>query len=84
MVSKKRAGGLIGAVSAADREASLRALVVRLALEIELAGGQTLPPLARQLRDAMRELDSLPKKERNVVDEIAKKRDRRIAKADTP
>jgi DNA-binding GntR family transcriptional regulator len=79
MVRKPRAG-LVDAAAANDREAALRALIVRLAKEIESADAQTLPNLSRQFRQALAELEGMPKQERSAIDEIAKRRARRIAK----
>ncbi|GIH29084.1 hypothetical protein Aph01nite_73940 [Acrocarpospora phusangensis] len=69
-------------VGEGDRRASLEAIRDKLARELQAAIGKDAATLAKQLRETLAELESLPGgKEVSAVDEIAERRTRRIADA---
>ena len=60
---------------AESRRSALVALRDRLAGECVEASARDLPPLVRQLREVLRDIDSIPVPgEANPIDEIAKRR----------
>lgn len=65
-----------------ERRASLEAIRGKLARELAEAYGKDAATLAKELREVIRELDSLPTGgEESPVDEIAARRARRLANA---
>lgn len=67
--------------AAGDRRKSLESLRDLLARQLEISD-RDVPALARQLREVMAEIDSLPNpKETSRVDELNKRRAERRAKA---
>lgn len=69
-------------VSAGDRRKALEAIRDRLAAELEVAGGREVASVAKELRETIRELDSMPLPEGDSgVDQLAKKRAARRRKA---
>ena len=80
--AKKVPESLREVVASGDRPASLRALRDKLAAEVEQADGRTLPALAKQLADVLREIEALPlAKEVDPVDDLTSKRAARQAAA---
>lgn len=81
MPRRKPVDSLAGHAGAGDRRAALEALRDLLARHLETAD-RDVPALARQLREVMAELDSLPNpQEKSKVDELNKRRAARRAKA---
>lgn len=77
-------------VAAGDRRASLEAIRDRVASELRGAEGRDVAVLAKELREVIRELDSLPTVERvtpldklagAVADDLAQRRAARVADA---
>lgn len=69
-------------VAAGDRRSALEAIRDRLAAELMVAGGREVASVAKELRETIRELDSLPLPEGvSGVDQLAKKRATRRRKA---
>lgn len=71
------------AVAEGDRRKSLAALRDRLAKDLDVeTDGRTVVQLAKELRLVIAELDALPKAEGgSKVDEVARKREERRARA---
>lgn len=81
MPRKAAPSTLSGHATAGDRRAALESLRDLLARHLEIAD-RDVPALARQLREVMAELDSLPNpQETSKVDELNRKRTARRAKA---
>ena len=69
-------------VSTGDRRQALEAIRNRLAAELEVAEGREVASVAKELRETIRELDSLPLPEGvSGVDQLAQKRASRRRKA---
>jgi hypothetical protein len=82
-----------------DRRALLEATLLRLAQELDGDAGhrahcdcrcgvppdaRTIPTLAAQIREIARELDSLPKQQESIIDELKRKREDRKARPSAP
>jgi hypothetical protein len=82
------------AEAVSDRRALLEATLLRLAQELDGIAGhrpscdcrcgvppdaRTVPTLAAQIREIARELDSLPKQQESVIDELKRRREERRA-----
>ena len=81
MARRRTQETLSGLASGGDRRSTLEALRNLLAVQLETAE-RDVPALARQLREVMAELDSLPNpQEKSRVDELNKRRAQRRAKA---
>ncbi|MGK5737264.1 hypothetical protein [Micromonospora sp. URMC 103] len=73
---------LSAVVASGDRRAALEAIRDRLAGELTVAEGREVASVAKELRETIRELDSLPLPEGvSGVDQLAKKRAARRRKA---
>lgn len=69
-------------IKAGERRASLEAIRDKLAAELKDAYGRDAAALAKELREVIRELDSLPTGgEESTVDQLAARRARRLANA---
>ena len=81
MARRRTQETLSGLAEGGDRRSTLEALRNLLAVQLETAE-RDVPALARQLREVMAELDSLPNpQEKSRVDELNKRRAQRRAKA---
>lgn len=78
----RRPSTLESIVKGGERRASLEAIRGKLATELAEAYGKDAATIAKELRDVMRELDSLPTSgEESTVDDLAARRARRLANA---
>jgi len=81
MARRRTQETLSSLAGAGDRRGTLEALRNFLAAQLEIAE-RDVPALARQLREVMAEIDSLPNpQEKSRVDELNRRRAQRRAKA---
>lgn len=71
---------LVAAV-AGDRRAALEAIRDRLAAELQRARGTGAAAVARELREVLAELEAIPDEEVSPVDQLARRRAERRARA---
>lgn len=72
---------LSAAAASGDRRATLEALRAVLAASIEASDPEKVAPLAKQLRDTLAELETLPRKEQSTSDDLAARRKARRSTA---
>jgi hypothetical protein len=73
---------LVTVVRSGDRRLSLEKMRDALAQSLEAAEGKEVAVISKELREVMKELEQIPTgKEVSTSDELAKRREGRIAKA---